>query len=203
MEIDTTYGNVPQDVAERMAKSVVLAPAPQVALSYPSGATEPWISAIAYQMLKATGVASALETGAFMGHTSVWLAQAIRDMGGGDLHLCEIDPQRGYGVEAKLHDLNLPVLVRWKVYIQDALQVIAGLPDRSLGLAFVDDDHTQEHVAKEIDALWPKMSQGGIILFHDVYGVCDLQKVVTHVGGYCLDFARNGPAGGLGIIQVR
>jgi hypothetical protein len=203
MEIDCEYGNVPLDVAQRMAKSIVLAPAPQVSLSYPAGATESWISALAYQLLKATGVASALETGAYLGHTSVWLAQAIRDMGGGDLWLCEIERDRAYTVEARLRDLNLSPLVHWEVVADDAMRVIDRLPDRTLGLAFVDDDHTMEHVKKEVEALFPKMAQGGIMLFHDVFGVCDLQQVVKYYGGYCLDFARCGPAGGLGLLQTR
>jgi hypothetical protein len=36
-----------------------------------------------------------------------------------------------------------------------------------------------------------------------VFGVCDLQDVVGKFGGYSIDLPRLGPAGGLGVIQVR
>jgi hypothetical protein len=93
--------------------------------------------------------------------------------------------------------------VDWSVQNGDAIEVIRGLPDAWLNLAWVDDDHTKQHVGDEIEALLPKMSTNGLILLHDVWGVCDLQEIVGLFGGYSLDLLRNGPAGGLGIIQVR
>lgn len=194
--IDVTYGNVPQDIAERMAESVRPDWLVPLGEDYPAGATEPWVSAILMALLKATGVASALETGAFLGHTSLWLKAAILEMGGDpvrDLWLCEIDPERAIWVR---HRTMLPTY-------GDAIETIPAIPDRSLGLAFVDDDHAPDHVGQEIQLLYPKMAQGGIICFHDVYGSCDLQRVVSHYGGYCIDLPRCGPAGGLGILQVR
>lgn len=203
LTIDTTYGDIPREQAERMARSALSARVPDgVHYAYPGGATESWISNIVAALLKATGIPCALETGAFMGHTTVWLADALYDMWGGTLHVAEIDPVRAGTVERALAGMDLP-RVEWHVHNRDALSVIADLPDNSLGLAFLDDDHTKDHVAKEIEAVWPKMASGGIICFHDVYGVCDLQEVVKHYGGYSLDFPRCGPAGGLGILQVR
>jgi len=113
---------------------------------------------------------------------------------------CEIDPVRAKGVHERLSALTLPD-VAFVVYAQDVLQVIAGMPDGSLDFAFVDDDHQATHVAVEIDALLPKLRKGGLLTFHDVYGSCDLKRVVEGYGGYCLDFPRNGPAGGLGVLQ--
>lgn len=200
--IDTTYGDIPQAQALRMARSVLETGQPDTHWAYPGGATESWISNVVAALLKATGTAVALETGAFMGHTTVWLAQALRDMGGGTLHVAELDTDRSVFVSRALGELALPN-VEVLVHNRDALAVIHDLPDGTVGLAFLDDDHTQNHVAKEIEALWPKMAPDGIMCFHDVFGVCDLQSVVRHYGGYALDFPRCGPAGGLGILQVR
>lgn len=200
--IDTTYGDIPREQAERMARSVLEGRRVEVHCAYPGGATEAWTSNVVAALLKATGIPHALETGAFMGHTTIWLAGALADMGGGVLTVAEIDSTRAEVVKRALGELALPD-VAYEVRCLDALSVIADLPDNSLGLAFLDDDHTKEHVAKEIEAVWPKMASGGIICFHDVFGVCDLQEVVKHYGGYSLDFPRCGPAGGLGILQVR
>lgn len=203
MEIDTTYGNVDPTHARQMAESLVCAHPIQAPLEYPAGATEPWISALVATLLKATGVPAVLETGSFMGHTSAWLGQALLDMGGGTLWCCEIDPERAALVSDRLDGLELSPSVDWRVYPEDVREVIKRIPNLSLGVAFIDDDHTQTHVAEEIDLLWPKMAPNGLLLFHDVFGSCDLHSVVTRYGGFCLDFPRNGPAGGLGIIQLR
>lgn len=200
--IDTTYGDISREQAEHMARSVVGKEPISHFRSFPAGATEPWIGSLVASLLKATGIPVALETGVFMGHTSVWLSHAIQDMGGGTLHLAEIDPERASQSRNAIRWQWVPD-VDVQTHVRDALSVIADLPDNSLGMAFLDDDHTKDHVAREIEAVWPKMASGGIVCFHDVYGVCDLQEVVKHYGGYSLDFPRCGPAGGLGILQVR
>jgi hypothetical protein len=49
------------------------------------------------------------------------------------------------------------------------------IPDNSLGMAYIDADHTYEGVRADIDAFLPKIVPGGIIAFHDYanpdYGV--------------------------------
>ena len=200
--IDTTYGDIPQAQAIRMADSVIDYESSLIHEDYPGGATEAWISNLVASLLKATGTAVALETGAFMGHTTVWLARALQDMGGGTLHVAELDTDRAVHVSGVLTKMVLWE-VDWTVHNRDALAVINDLPDGTIGLAFLDDDHGKDHVAREIEAIWPKMAQGGIITGHDMFGVCDLQSVFRQYGGYALDFPRCGPAGGLGILQVR
>lgn len=200
--IDTTYGDIPRAQAIRMAQSVLEPRLFDKQQDYPGGSTEAWISNLVAGLLKATGIAVALETGAFRGHTTTWLVLALAEMGGGLLYVAEIDPDRAIDVSMCVSRLSQPS-VETLVHTRDALAVIHDLPDGTIGLAFLDDDHTKDHVAKEIEALWPKMAPGGIICGHDVYGVCDLQSVFRQYGGYALDFPRCGPAGGLGILQVR
>lgn len=144
-----------------------------------------------------------LELGGFQGHTSVRLGQA---MTAGTLTIAEYDPEapgRAQQVSDRLFAANLPPEVTWRVLQSDALAVIAQCADDSLDFVFVDDDHQEAHVRQELEALLPKMRVGGIICFHDVYGSCDLHHVVERAGGYCLDLPRLGPAGGLGILQIR
>lgn len=194
--IDVTYGNISEDEAEKMRIAVF----PRGDEDYPAGATEPWIGNLVHALLCASGAVTVLETGCFMGHTSRLLHEALYDRGDCDLILCEIDPARAAHLAAQFaFDSRVRVSIRQ----QDALSVIRSLPDQWLGFAWVDDDHSKSHVAEEIEALLPKMQPGGIICFHDTFGVCDLQEVVAAYGGYSLDLPRAGPAGGLGILQIR
>jgi predicted O-methyltransferase YrrM len=189
--IDVTYGNVSQELADRMVHA-----ANTFSPDFPAGATEPWITELVCSLLKATGIPHALETGAFLGHSTARLAETIEMMGGGSLLACEIDVARYNDLRPMAGEF--PCL---DLRHADALSVIATLPDHSLGLAWVDDDHTMDHVSNEVAALWPKMAPRGLICLHDVIGSCDLRKVVAAYGGTVLDFPRCGPAGGLGIIQ--
>lgn len=196
--IDVTYGNISSDEAERLALAV------GHYSDSPAGNTEPWITNLVVALLKASGQRTVLETGAFQGSTSEALLDALEDLEGGVLTVCEIDPERAEAVDARLRR-NDPhaAAVNWVVRCMDARDVIRSLAPQSLGFAFIDDDHQKAHVAEEIELLLPKMLPGGLLVFHDVYGVCDLQEVVAAYGGYSLDLPRAGPAGGLGIIQVR
>lgn len=189
--IDVSFGNIPQDLADRM-----VAAAHTSRTDFPAGATEPWITELVCALLKATGVPCAFESGAFSGHTTARLAESLEMMGGGTLVACEIDAARYSSLRPQVEEF--PCL---DLRCADALSVVKTLPDRSLGLAWVDDDHTMDHVSDEVAALWPKMAPRGIIALHDVLGTCDLRKVVAAYGGTVLDFPRAGPAGGLGLIQ--
>ena len=143
------------------------------------------------------------EFGGFLGHTSLALAQAIPV---GTLTIAEYDtdaPERAQAITDRLLAANLPDTLSWRVLHSDALTVIGQLADESLDFAYLDDDHTPQHVAAEIDALLPKMRPNSLITGHDCFGVCELHKVFTAKGGYALDLPKLGPAGGLGIIQVR
>lgn len=196
--IDVTYGNITQEEGDRMAGAV------ERRFYSDAGDTEPWIGNLVAALLTASGARTVLETGAFQGKTSLRLMLALANLGGGALTACEIDPDRAGAVDALLRAQDTPERnVNWVVRCMDARDVIRSLAPQSLGFAFIDDDHQKAHVAEEIELLLPKMLPGGLLVFHDVYGVCDLQEVVAAYGGYSLDLPRAGPAGGLGIIQVR
>lgn len=171
--------------------------------THQDGVTEAYIAEAVCAVLKAKGGHPVvLETGGFLGITSAWLALTLAKMGGGDLTVCEIDPERSTKILTRLGGLDLPETVQSRVANDDVLQYVATLPDRSLDFVWLDDDHQKHHVATEVKNLWPKMKPWGIIAMHDVWGVCDLQTVCKSFGGVPLNFPRLGPAGGLGLIQV-
>jgi hypothetical protein len=89
-----------------------------------------------------------------------------------------------------------------KTIESDILAYLRTVPDKSIGFAWVDDDHSHFHVAQELALLWDKMKPGGIITGHDVYGSTNLQVEFRKFGAVCLDLPRLGAAGGVGIIQI-
>lgn len=169
--------------------------------SHQDGCTEPWIAEVVASLLIASGAKLVVELGGFIGTTSTWLAFALLRSGGGELVVSEPDEARANTTLDRLAALQLQG-VSYRVARMPSPQIIHTFSDKSIGFVWVDDEHTKLHVEQEINALWPKMAPLGIMCFHDVWGVTDLQSVVRKYGGIALDLPRLGPAGGLGIIQV-
>ena len=177
-------------------------PHPALTDAYESGCAEPWTSQLVTSLLTASNRRNVLETGCFTGQTSAWLACALERVGGGTLTTVDIDPARTEKASERLQGLGLTRVVH-KGVTQDVLQFLPTLPDKSIGFAWIDDNHEKSHVDVEIRLLWEKMEIGGIMTFHDVWGSCNLQEVVARYGGYSLDLPRLGAAGGVGVIQRR
>lgn len=171
------------------------------------GQTEVWVQTLLGFLFRALRRENAtiVELGGFQGHTSAHLALALQSMGGGTLIIAEWDPdapERADLIDERLQTLDIPD-VDWRVMRSDALTVIASLADESVDFAYLDDDHTHEHVAAELTALMPKMKLGALVCGHDVHGSCNLQEeFARYPNSISLDLPRLGPAGGLGIIQV-
>lgn len=201
MTYDVTYGNMSQEEAERLGLAAHgLEPPPHA-----PGSTEPWISRLVADLVLATGAGSVLETGGYLGDTSVFLAEALQQLGGGELVVCEIDPDRAHNLVARLRD-PLFQRIAYHVYGGDVRNFLRHT-DRVFDVAWVDDGHHEKHVREEIDLLYPKMRPGGIIAMHDVCGVCPgnqypLGRICNEFGGYVLNLPRLGPAGGIGILQI-
>jgi hypothetical protein len=196
MGLEIAYGNITQEQANRLEQAV--GPAPDGVPHEPGGA-EPWISRLVADFVIATGARTVLETGCFKGATSSYILDALERLGGGDLHVCEIELGRLAGTVWRL--ANDSSLVSVHPHEGDVLHYLATTEDR-FDLAWVDDNHEKPHVTKELSLLIPRMNPGGIILGHDVYGSCDLQEVFAKFGGYSLNLPRLGAAGGMGLIQI-
>lgn len=204
MNLDIALGNIPGEEADRLggaaitpfSKAVI-----DVTHEHAAGTAEPWISRLVHTFILASGAKSVLETGSFLGGTSTWIVDALTILGGGRFTMCEIDAERRAATVLRLRhafggksDVTIGVE-------GDVIEFLRTTQQR-FDLAWVDDDHTKQHVRAELHLLYPKMNPGGIILGHDVWGSCDLQEVFRQFGGYALDLPRLGAAGGLGIIQI-
>jgi predicted O-methyltransferase YrrM len=173
--------------------------------SHVDGCTEPYIAEAVCALIKAKQRPDlfVFETGGFRGTTSAWIALTLKEMGGGTVWVCEIDPVRRDAIADRLSALPLDG-VEWFANNVNALRAIDVFTPQCIDVAWVDDDHQKHHVEQEINALWPKMKPGGLMLFHDVSsdGVCQLGPLIRKYGGIAMDFPRLGPDGGLGIIPI-
>ena len=132
-------------------------------------------------------------------------------MGGGRYIGVDLEPERQQATVNRLAKLHLPD-VQWEVLNANSLSVLRSLPARSVEFAWVDDDHTPEHVAEELELLCRPtlretavMAPSGIVTMHDVYGdgtMPGLAGVCASYHGSSLRFPRLGRLGGLGIIQL-
>jgi hypothetical protein len=59
---------------------------------------------------------------------------------------------------------------RVTIHAGDSVQVLAGLPDRSLDLCYLDADHRYPAVSAELQVVKHKMAPGGIIVLNDYVG---------------------------------
>ena len=120
---------------------------------YQDGATEPHVQQVVAALLVASHKSTVLELGCYRGHTAVWLCHTLSRMGGGEYLGVDIDAGRQAATLERLNLLN-PARVLYRVVQGDALAVLRALPARSIGFAWVDDDHTPAHVAQELELLY-------------------------------------------------
>lgn len=127
-----------------------------------------------------------VETGTFLGVSTIWLASALRAIGGGSLHTYDLfrafdewteeekaayTPMRPH-VERHLSAAGLADLVI--LHEGDTRVTIAESRDelRAAGgvqFAFLDGDHSAEGVLADLRALEPVLQVGGFVLLHDTF----------------------------------
>lgn len=176
---------------------------------YNTGVTEPWTQAAVAAILRASSKSQVLELGSYLGHTTVWLADVLEYSAAPTpwLTAVELDPDRVKATREKLQRMSLGF--EWTVYQEDTIVCLKGCKPHSFDFVWVDDDHSADHVAQELELLIQPTNReqgivapGGLILMHDVFGPHALGGVCSRYGGVCLDFPKSGSDGGLGIIQL-
>lgn len=89
------------------------------------------------------------------------------------------------------HDENYRQVLEIEDNNMDKVVVLKGfsykmaeyIPDNSLGMCYIDGDHTYDGARADIDYYWPKLVSGGIMAFHDAanpaYGIRDAMHNFT------------------------
>ncbi len=166
---------------------------------YAAGGTEEWVAQLVGAFVRAKKARTVLETGTFMGTTSMEIAEAMEE--GGTLKLVEMDAFRMKHTQELLGMYGMRSKLNVEFYQADVLEVLKALPKKSIDVAFVDDDHSFEHVEQELSILEDKMAKGGVVLMHDVIGPFGLDDLVEAWEGVIIKTPLLHAGGGLGVLS--
>ena len=111
-----------------------------------------------------------IETGVAYGVSSAFILQALNENGRGRLHSVDLPPLRreyerhwGIAVPDGLRD-------RWQLHRGPSKRILPNLLERTgpVDLFVHDSLHTRRNMAREFDAVWPRLRPGGTLLADDV-----------------------------------
>lgn len=179
--------------------------------NYAAGSTEPWTAELVAALARAIDARRIIETGTFEGKTTALIAEACPDA---EIHTVEAHVGRAYDLDAGRLYGRLPSNV--KLHLGDALNFLFEWDAGNINISFddetrlstnadvdfifLDDDHSYNHVAAEVEAAKLLLRPGGLLVMHDVVGAFGLDKAVPS-GGFVLELPLLHAAGGLGIWQ--
>lgn len=135
-----------------------------------------------------------VETGTCLGVSTIWMAGALRAIGGGELHTFDLYSKppderlgssdlfqnRREGVEGRLAAAGVADLVR--VHQGDSAAALLAAQDSfsakgGVQLAFIDGDHSPKGALADFHAVEPVLPIGGYVVLHDLF-----PEVCNHLG---------------------
>lgn len=138
-----------------------------------------------YALVRGINAKNAIEIGTRRGHSTIWIASAIRD-NGGEFLVC-IDPFGGPGAGGgndkeytvqKLAQLELD-----NVLIVEELssQALGRFPDSSFDFIYIDGDHSYDGVKNDLTHSLRILKPGGIVVLHDVSHISSVKECVDEL----------------------
>lgn len=93
---------------------------------------------------------------------------------------------------------NMKSLGLWgsiTVHKSDSYAATVAFPDASLGLCFIDADHTFEGCVRDLESWWPKVRPGGVLAGHDYsdsrrFSVCEAVDAFAAAAGLIVEHGR-------------
>lgn len=151
--------------------------------SYPATAF-PEIGRMLYTLVKLIRPGLTVETGCFIGYSTLCMAQALEEVGSGHIHSFDLFPAdqpvespvlghcRNRLEASRGHIEHAALSHRITLHQGDSSSNISALmgtlkEQPSIDLAFLDGDHTTEGCKKDFFAVDPHLKPGGLILLHD------------------------------------
>jgi precorrin-6B methylase 2 len=134
-----------------------------------------------------------VETGTNWGASTIVMAQALKDLGT-TAKVRTVDVNESLVEKAKRNVEQAGLIDHVEFYVEDSLAFLARTADEvdRFDFIFIDDDHSAEHVIKELAIVCPKMAQGtGTIYFDNTSGrgvSAALRHLKETYGGNLLTF---------------
>jgi len=144
-------------------------------------------------VLNSSGVGEVVELGAYQGKSTICLAQALKKIGKGSL--ITVDNFNGDKYTGKsdsffnvfMDNLHKYDLEEWVTPLNSDFNDASQIFNKKIRLLFIDGSHSYEDVKKDFGAWGQKVSDGGVIIFHDALawpGVVKFIKEVITTGKY-------------------
>lgn len=173
----------------------------------------PYFGPLLYWLTRCCGAKYALEIGVCKGWTSYFLASGVKDnmtrLGGGGQYFGIDVAEIIVELQEKLRAKGLPVTML-KMDSWDITPESFGDKDPAFkgaskfGIAFIDGWHSEQHLLKEIDLVYPLLVDRGrgYMVIHDTYGwVMDPMQKVMKNPKYKFEFIRFEDNYGLTILR--
>lgn len=136
-----------------------------------------------------------LELGTFCGKSTVVLAQAMAERSGIVITIDRFPTNQPYKTDSQslvvpnpkeefTKNLNRYGLAGNVVSIQGEIPAIVSKMTGEFGLIYVDADHNIEGLIQQYTRVWPMLSSGGFMIFHD-YGHKQWPEVILFVDLIC------------------
>ncbi len=142
-----------------------------------------------------------VEVGVFRGATSRFLARALRDNGGGVLHLVDWSREALAEAEGALEPL-LHVSIQRHLGRSTDSAILEAVPP-TCDLVYLDAQHSESGVRAELAAWLSKVRRAGVVAVHDSIGIDGVCRAVhAYADEYPILTVATGRGAGLSLIRV-
>lgn len=163
---------------------------------------EPASAHFCYQITRLCGAKRVFEMGSGYGYSTAWLARAVQENGGGEVHHTVLDEKLSSRARHSLDKLGYNGLIHY--HIGDAVELLRGM-EGTFDLIFSDIDKQQYPSSLEVIA--EKLRPGGVLLVDNllwygrIFNATDHDPSTQAVRQFSLMLLRN-PAWSASIVPT-
>ena len=136
----------------------------------PRWAADSLLARCCYLACRILEPAVVVETGVAYGVSSAFILKALGENGRGVLHSVDLPPMRQRYNEFWGIAVDEALRPRWSIHRGSSERILPGLLEEvgAVDLFLHDSLHTYRNIRRELEAVWPRLRAGGVILADDV-----------------------------------
>ena len=136
----------------------------------PRWAADSLLARCCYLACRLLEPAVVVETGVAYGVSSAFILKALEENGCGVLHSVDLPPLRHRYDEFWGIAVDEALRPRWSIHRGSSARILPGLLEEvgAVDLFLHDSLHTYRNIRRELEAVWPRLRAGGVILADDV-----------------------------------